>query len=67
MQQAFAKRGEPKVNFFAPKLPDLAEQTDATKGCYRRGIVTKYLETVDGGLGAEPLPLGEFCNFAGKK
>ena len=30
-------------------MPDLAEQTDATKGCYRRGVVTKYLETGSGG------------------
>ena len=32
-------RGEPKVNFFAQKLPDLApvlKQTDKTQACHRR-------------------------------
>ena len=30
-------------------------------------IVNKYKVTIDGGLGAQPQPLGNFCDFAAKK
>ena len=31
------------------------------------GIVIKYIVIVDGGRGAEPQPLDNFCDFAAKK
>ena len=30
-------------------------------------IVIKYKVTMDGGLGAQPQPLGDFCDLAAKK
>ena len=45
-----------KSKFFCPKIAKFsprAEQTDVTQACHRRGIVTKYLVTMDGGLEEE--------------
>ena len=51
-----------KIVSFRPS----AKQTDATQASHRRGIVTKYLVTVDGAWECSPRLLGNFYNFAAK-
>ena len=45
-----------KIVSFRPS----AKQTDATQASHRRGIVTKYLVTVDGAWECSPQLLGNF-------
>ena len=66
----FAERSKPKTIFFCTKTASFsprAEQTDANQACHRRGIITKYLMTVYGGLRAEPQAAGPFSQIFCKK
>ena len=59
--QDFTKRGKPKTFFFfAQELPDLAPMLNKMMQLKHvtNGHVTKYLVSVDGGLGAEPPAAG---------
>ena len=56
-------KGVDQKKFFLPKIVSFrpsAKQTDATQASHRRGIVTKYLVTVDGAWERSPQTLGNF-------
>ena len=56
------------IFFFAQKLPNQAPMLNKLMQLKRdtAGIATKYLVTVNGGLGGSPQPLGNFYDFAAK-
>ena len=66
--QDFAKRGKPKKHL-AQKLPDVTPMLNKLMALKRitDGIVTKYLVTVAGCVGAEPPAAGRFLQFRSKK
>ena len=45
------------------KFRPCAKQTDATQACHQKDIVTQYVMTMYGGLGAEPPAAGRFLWF----
>ena len=51
-----------KLSNLAPVLKKLMQLKRVTEG----SIVTKYVVSLNGGLGAEPQPLGDFRDFAAK-
>ena len=56
-----------KSNFFAQRLSDLGSVLNKLmqlKRVTNGGIVTRYMVTVNGGLGAKSPVAGRFCDFA---
>ena len=70
VQPEFCYLGWTQSKFICQKIARFSpgvEQTNTTQAYHRRGIVSKYLVAVDGGLGAEPPAARRFLWFCCKK